>query len=64
MTGTPSMKVSSPRPLDLVEPHLQDQLANLLLEGRIHDGETVQVTAGLDGLKVRRAASLGLAEAA
>jgi ATP-dependent Clp protease ATP-binding subunit ClpB len=42
------------RPLKrVIQRNLQDQLANLLLEGTIHDGETVRVTAGADGLEVR-----------
>src|SRR4051794_23922354 len=44
------------RPLKrVIQRSLQDQLANLLLEGRIHDGETVRVTAGPDGLELRQA---------
>ncbi|MBL6457260.1 ATP-dependent chaperone ClpB [Belnapia sp. T6] len=43
------------RPLKrVIQRNLQDQLANLLLEGRIHDGETLYVTAGTDGLIVRQ----------
>ncbi len=43
------------RPLKrVIQRSLQDKLANLLLEGTIHDGETVQVTANPDGLEVRR----------
>ena len=42
------------RPLKrVIQRSLQDQLANLLLEGRIHDGETLRVTAGTDGLIVQ-----------
>uniref|UniRef100_UPI0005B784D3 hypothetical protein n=1 Tax=Belnapia moabensis TaxID=365533 RepID=UPI0005B784D3 len=41
------------RPLKrVIQRNLQDQLANLLLEGRIHDGERLTVTAGTDGLVV------------
>jgi ATP-dependent Clp protease ATP-binding subunit ClpB len=41
------------RPLKrVIQRSLQDQLANMLLEGRIHDGEAVRVTAGPDGLVV------------
>ncbi len=44
------------RPLKrVIQRNLQDQLANLLLEGRIHDGETLHVTAGTDGLVVTQA---------
>ncbi|SDE66993.1 hypothetical protein, partial [Belnapia rosea] len=43
------------RPLKrVIQRNLQDQLANLLLEGRIHDGETLYVSAGTDGLVVRQ----------
>jgi ATP-dependent Clp protease ATP-binding subunit ClpB len=42
------------RPLKrVIQRSLQDQLANLLLEGRIHDGETLRVTAGTEGLLVQ-----------
>ncbi|WP_043360137.1 ATP-dependent chaperone ClpB [Belnapia sp. F-4-1] len=44
------------RPLKrVIQRNLQDQLANLLLEGRIRDGETLNVTAGTDGLIVKQA---------
>jgi ATP-dependent Clp protease ATP-binding subunit ClpB len=50
------------RPLKrVIQRNLQDKLANLLLEGRIHDGEQLRVTAGLDGLEI---AATPLAEAA
>jgi ATP-dependent Clp protease ATP-binding subunit ClpB len=40
------------RPLKrVIQRNLQDKLANLLLEGSIHDGEQLQVTAGPDGLE-------------
>ena len=53
------------RPLKrVIQRNLQDKLANLLLEGRIHDGEQLRVTAGLDGLEVRWTDSPRLAEAA
>ena len=39
------------RPLKrAVQKYLQDPLAEMLLEGKIHDGETVKITAGKDGL--------------
>ena len=42
------------RPLKrVIQRGLQDKLANLLLEGTLHDGETVRVIAGADGLEVR-----------
>ncbi|MBV1796443.1 ATP-dependent chaperone ClpB [Siccirubricoccus sp. G192] len=42
------------RPLKrVIQRSLQDKLASMLLEGRIHDGEMVAVTAGPDGLEVR-----------
>jgi ATP-dependent Clp protease ATP-binding subunit ClpB len=45
------------RPLKrVIQRSLQDQLANMLLEGRIHDGEAVRVTAGPDGLVVEAVA--------
>ncbi|MDO9710676.1 ATP-dependent chaperone ClpB [Paracraurococcus lichenis] len=41
------------RPLKrVIQRNLQDKLANLLLEGRIQDGEALRVTAGLDGLEI------------
>ncbi|MBK1661286.1 ATP-dependent chaperone ClpB [Paracraurococcus ruber] len=50
------------RPLKrVIQRSLQDKLANLLLEGRIQDGEALRVTAGLDGLEI---ASEPLAQAA
>ena len=50
------------RPLKrVIQRNLQDKLANLLLEGRIHDGEQLQVTAGTDGLEIE---ATPLAEAA
>jgi ATP-dependent Clp protease ATP-binding subunit ClpB len=53
------------RPLKrVIQRSLQDKLANLLLEGRIQDGEVLRVTAGVDGLEVRWAGSARLAEAA
>ena len=43
------------RPLKrVIQRALQDQLANLLLEGRIHDGERLTVTTGPDGLVVQQ----------
>ena len=43
------------RPLKrVIQRNLQDQLANLLLEGGIHDGATVLVTASADGLELRQ----------
>ena len=42
------------RPLKrVIQRNLQDQLANLLLEGRVSDGDTLRVTAGPDGLEMR-----------
>jgi ATP-dependent Clp protease ATP-binding subunit ClpB len=41
------------RPLKrVIQRSLQDKLAMLLLEGRIHDGEMVRVTTGQDGLEL------------
>ena len=45
----------------MIQRNLQDKLANLLLEGSIHDGERLRVTAGIDGLEI---AATPLAEAA
>ncbi|NKC29907.1 ATP-dependent chaperone ClpB [Falsiroseomonas selenitidurans] len=42
------------RPLKrVIQRSLQDKLAGLLLEGALHDGTVVQVTAGPDGLELR-----------
>jgi ATP-dependent Clp protease ATP-binding subunit ClpB len=39
------------RPLKrAIQKYVQDPLAEMLLEGRIHDGESVKITAGKDGL--------------
>jgi ATP-dependent Clp protease ATP-binding subunit ClpB len=39
------------RPLKrVIQKHVQDPLAEMILSGRIKDGETVTVTAGPDGL--------------
>jgi ATP-dependent Clp protease ATP-binding subunit ClpB len=39
------------RPLKrVIQKYVQDPLAEMLLEGNIHDGETVKITAGKDGL--------------
>ena len=39
------------RPLKrAIQKYVQDPLAEMLLEGQIHDGETVAITAGKDGL--------------
>ena len=49
------------RPLKrVIQRSLQNPLAGAILEGRVKDGETVQVTVGLDGLEI----GSGLAEAA
>jgi ATP-dependent Clp protease ATP-binding subunit ClpB len=43
------------RPLKrVIQRSLQDKLANLLLEGAIHDGEVVHVTATPDGLELHQ----------
>jgi ATP-dependent Clp protease ATP-binding subunit ClpB len=45
------------RPLKrVIQRSLQDKLAGLLLEGRVKDGDRLQVTAGPDGLEVVPAA--------
>jgi ATP-dependent Clp protease ATP-binding subunit ClpB len=39
------------RPLKrVIQKYVQDPLAEMILQGKIHDGETVKVTAGKDGL--------------
>ena len=39
------------RPLKrVIQKYVQDPLAEMLLEGKIHDGEKVEITAGKDGL--------------
>jgi ATP-dependent Clp protease ATP-binding subunit ClpB len=39
------------RPLKrVIQKYVQDPLAEMLLQGKIHDGETVKITAGKDGL--------------
>jgi ATP-dependent Clp protease ATP-binding subunit ClpB len=46
------------RPLKrVIQKYVQDPLAELLLEGKIHDGETVKITAGKDGLMFNGAAA-------
>ncbi|MGH6804390.1 MAG: AAA family ATPase, partial [Methyloceanibacter sp.] len=45
------------RPLKrVIQKYVQDPLAEMLLEGKIHDGETVKITAGKDGLMFNGAA--------
>ncbi len=34
----------------MIQKFVQDPLAEQILEGKIHDGETVKITAGKDGL--------------
>ena len=39
------------RPLKrVIQKYVQDPLAEMMLQGKIHDGETVKITAGKDGL--------------
>ncbi len=39
------------RPLKrVIQKYVQDPLAEMLLEGKVHDGETVKITASKDGL--------------
>ncbi|MGG5819372.1 ATP-dependent chaperone ClpB [Falsiroseomonas sp. HW251] len=53
------------RPLKrVIQRSLQDRLANLLLEGRVRDGERLSVTAGPDGLEVTQAGPESRREAA
>jgi ATP-dependent Clp protease ATP-binding subunit ClpB len=43
------------RPLKrVIQRHLQDRLATMILEGSIHDGDMVEVSAGEDGLAIAR----------
>ncbi|MBX6376305.1 MAG: ATP-dependent chaperone ClpB [Acetobacteraceae bacterium] len=53
------------RPLRrVIQRSLQDRLAQLLLEGKVKDGDLVRVSAGPDGLEVHPAGAATLAEAA
>jgi ATP-dependent Clp protease ATP-binding subunit ClpB len=36
----------------VIQRSLQNPLATLLLEGAVHEGETVHVSSGLDGLVI------------
>ena len=46
------------RPLKrAIQKYVQDPLAEMLLQGKIHDGETVKITAGKDGLLFNGAAA-------
>jgi ATP-dependent Clp protease ATP-binding subunit ClpB len=46
------------RPLKrAIQKYVQDPLAEMMLEGKIHDGETVNITAGKDGLMFNGAAA-------
>jgi ATP-dependent Clp protease ATP-binding subunit ClpB len=46
------------RPLKrVIQKYVQDPLAEMLLEGKVHDGETVKITAGKDGLLFNGAAA-------
>ena len=46
-------RVYGARPLKrVIQRHLQDPLANLILEGKVMDGQTIRVTAGEDGLSI------------
>jgi ATP-dependent Clp protease ATP-binding subunit ClpB len=41
------------RPLKrTIQKYVQDPLAEMLLEGKVHDGQTIKVTANKDGLIV------------
>jgi ATP-dependent Clp protease ATP-binding subunit ClpB len=43
------------RPLKrIIQRHLQDRLATMILDGSIHDGDMVEVGAGEDGLAIAR----------
>jgi len=46
------------RPLKrVIQKYVQDPLAEMVLAGKIHDGETVMITAGKDGLLFNGAAA-------
>ena len=46
------------RPLKrVIQKDVQDPLADMMLAGKIHDGETVKITAGKDGLTFNGAAA-------
>jgi ATP-dependent Clp protease ATP-binding subunit ClpB len=46
------------RPLKrVIQKYVQDPLAEMMLAGKIHDGETVKITAGKDGLMFNGAAA-------
>jgi ATP-dependent Clp protease ATP-binding subunit ClpB len=46
------------RPLKrVIQKYVQDPLAEMLLEGKVHDGETVKITAAKDGLLFNGAAA-------
>jgi ATP-dependent Clp protease ATP-binding subunit ClpB len=46
------------RPLKrVIQKFVQDPLAGMLLEGKVHDGETVKISAGKDGLMFNGAAT-------
>ena len=46
------------RPLKrAIQKYVQDPLAEMVLAGKIHDGETVKITAGKDGLMFNGAAA-------
>ena len=46
-------RIYGARPLKrVIQRHLQDPLANLILEGKVTDGQTIRVTAGESGLSI------------
>ena len=46
------------RPLKrAIQKYVQDPLAEMVLAGKIHDGETVKISAGKDGLMFNGAAA-------
>ena len=46
-------RVYGARPLKrVIQRHLQDPLANLILEGKVTDGQTIRVAPGEDGLSI------------
>jgi ATP-dependent Clp protease ATP-binding subunit ClpB len=50
------------RPLKrAIQKFVQDPLAEMILEGRVHDGETIKVSAGKDGLTFNGQAAKALA---
>ena len=55
--GPDLLREAKARPLKrVIQKYVQDPLAEMVLAGKIHDGETVKITAGKDGLMFNGAA--------